>query len=129
MAKGRVLWAIVLAAALVAVSPAGAGMVATAGATGDVVTTVDFEGYPVGTQVTNQYAGITFEYATAAGFNLGVPADGVAFSGSGGPPLVVGSGAHGGSHAAEMQAPVGVRPGRHVRRLVGPGQFRLGLHR
>ncbi len=110
MSKGRVLLATVLAAALVAVTPAGTGMVAMAGATGDVVTTVDFEGYPVGTQVTNQYTGIDFEYATAAGFNLGAPADGVASSDSGGPPLVVSTGAHGGSHAGEMQAPAEFAP-------------------
>ena len=105
MSKGRVVRVAVLAAALVAGTPAGTGMVATAGATGDVVSTVDFEGYPVGTQVTSQYSGITFEYATAAGFTLGTPADGVASSDSGGPPVVVASGAHSGSHAGEMQAP------------------------
>jgi hypothetical protein len=111
-----VVLATALAAVLAAAGPANAGATSVAGPgvkaapahsrpEGDLVTTVDFEGYPVGTEITDQYAGITFEYATAAGFNLGTPANGVASSDSGGPPLVVASGAHSGSNAGELPAP------------------------
>jgi hypothetical protein len=96
-----------LSTVLVAGTPAGAGAAPDhfRSQGGDVVTTVDFEAYSPGTQVTNQYSGITFEYATAAGFSLGAPADGVASSDSGGPPLVIASGAHSGANAGELSAP------------------------
>jgi hypothetical protein len=74
-------------------------------ASSDTVTTVDFEGYPPGTQITNQYSGITFEYPTAAAFTLGTPANGVVSADVGGPPLVVASGAHSGTNAGELIPP------------------------
>ena len=72
----------------------------------DLVTTVDFEGYGPPTEITNQYSGITFEYSAAAGFTYGTtPGTGVVRDVNG-PPLVVASGAHGGSNGGEL-----VRPG------------------
>ncbi len=95
--------AVAVAAALVVGGPAGATAIRTAA--GDVVTTVDFEAYPVGTQITNQYSGITFEYATSAGFNLGTPGTGVASSDTAAPPVVTPYGAHGGSNAGQLISP------------------------
>jgi hypothetical protein len=53
--------AVLVAAATLPANPAG-GLVRPA----DVTTTVDFEAYPTGTQITNQYTGITFERCQVA---------------------------------------------------------------
>ncbi len=111
---------VVLAAVLAAVTPANAAasvrpIAASSPAAGanvrpaesvngpdDVTTTVDFEAYAPGTEITNQYAGITFEYPTSANFTYGTPGDGVVSSDVGAPPTVVASGAHSGKNAGEM---------------------------
>ena len=114
---------VVLAAVLAASTPANAAASVKAAATGspagaaaaanlrhaetvngpdDVITTVDFEAYAPGTEITNQYAGITFEYPTSADFTYGTRGDGVVSSDIGGPPTVVASGAHSGKNAGEM---------------------------
>ena len=66
----------------------------------DVTTTVDFEAYSPGTQISSQYSGITFENPSAAGFTSGTPADGVARCGS--LPVVVAGYAHSGAQAGEL---------------------------
>jgi ABC-type glycerol-3-phosphate transport system substrate-binding protein len=71
---------VVLAAVLAAATPATAAASASVNGPDDVITTVDFEAYAPGTEITNQYAGITFEYPTSADFTYGTPADGVVCS-------------------------------------------------
>jgi hypothetical protein len=63
-------------------------LVLGAPAQADTTVTVDFDGYPVGTQLTNQYAGVTFEYPTDAGFTYGTPATAVVAPGASILPLV-----------------------------------------
>jgi hypothetical protein len=101
-----------LSSVLIATGPAGASAVpspahAVIGADG-TETTVDFEAYPPGTEITNQYPGITFESPTAAGFTYGAPGPGssaIVSPDTGGPPIVVASGAHDGTNAGELVAP------------------------
>jgi hypothetical protein len=69
----------------------------------DLVINVDFDAYPVGTEITNQYAGVTFEYPAAGGFSFGTPGDGVVSSAAvGPPPTVVASGGHSGAQAGGL---------------------------
>ncbi len=101
------LLAIGLVTALVTTSPAAADATPAHPVRdgGDIVTTVDFEAYAPGTQITNQYTGITFEYPTAAAFTLGTPGTGVVSVDTGGPPVVTASGARSGSDAGDMVSP------------------------
>jgi len=100
--RGAVILALLMCAALAATSaPAVASVLHSA----DTVETVDFEAYPVGTEITNQYGGITFEYPPSI-FTLGsAPANGVVSSDVGGPPIVTSQGAHSGSQAGSLVPP------------------------
>jgi hypothetical protein len=78
-----------LRACLTQVVLASAALVLLAApAQADTTVTVDFDGYGTGTQITTQYAGVTFEQAINAGFSYGTPADGVVAPGACALPLV-----------------------------------------
>ena len=103
-ARYRALILPLLLSALLAASGAPASAAVALIPDADTVNTVDFENYAVGTEIANQYSGITFEYPTSADFTLGAtPAKGVVSSDVGGPPIVTNMGAHSGSQAGSLE--------------------------